>query len=152
MSDLQHMPGHLIRRLQQAAVAIFHEEVAKHGIDLTPVQFAALAQVAEKPGLDQITLARLIAHDRTTIAGVVDRLVQKNFISRETNPTDRRAKILQLTSAGAVMVQAAMPVVEEAQHIILQGLDAHEREVLLSLLAKAAAAVNDLSRAPLKSG
>src|SRR3954470_14992511 len=71
------MPGHLARRFQQIAVAVFLAEVGDAGFDLTPVQYAALATIKANPGLDQVTLAGLIAYDRTTITGVVDRLVQK---------------------------------------------------------------------------
>lgn len=44
MTDVNTMPGHLIRRYHQASVAIFHARVAELGYDLTPVQYAALAK------------------------------------------------------------------------------------------------------------
>jgi hypothetical protein len=58
-SDLiiHHMPGHFIRRLQQVAVKLFFERV---GLDMTPVQFAALAAVAQRPRIDQARLSALI--------------------------------------------------------------------------------------------
>ena len=71
--DLEQLPGHHIRRLQQIAVAIFLQETEATGI--TPVQYAALQTVvANMPGLDQRTLARSIGFDTSTIAGVIDRL------------------------------------------------------------------------------
>ena len=57
--------------------------MAEAGFDLTPVQFAALAVIAEHPRIDQATLAGLIAYDRVTIGGVVDRLSQKGYILRD---------------------------------------------------------------------
>lgn len=51
------MPGHLARRFQQIAVAVFLAEVEAAGFDLTPVQYAALAAIAANPSIDQITLA-----------------------------------------------------------------------------------------------
>ena len=77
MKDAHDMPGHLARRFQQIAVAVFLAEVEEAGYDLTPVQYAALAAVGANHGIDQVTLAGLIAYDRSTITGVVDRLVQK---------------------------------------------------------------------------
>ena len=53
--DIEAQPGHLIRRLQQFAVALFMDET--QGQDLTPVQFAALAAAHRQPGMDQRTLA-----------------------------------------------------------------------------------------------
>ncbi len=75
VKDNNEMPGHLARRFQQIAVAVFLAEVEDAGFDLTPVQYAALAAISTNPGIDQVTLAGLIAYDRTTITGVVDRLV-----------------------------------------------------------------------------
>ena len=89
MRDLNDMPGHLIRRMQQAAVAIFHAAVGGTHGDLTPVQYAALVRVNLNPGIDQATLAGLIAYDRTTITGVVDRLVTKGLLIREVSQKDR---------------------------------------------------------------
>ena len=79
MTDNNDMPGHLARRFQQIAVAIFHAEVEEAGYDLTPVQYAALTTIRTHPGIDQATLAGLIAYDRTTITGVVDRLVAERL-------------------------------------------------------------------------
>jgi DNA-binding MarR family transcriptional regulator len=150
MTDLKDMPGHLIRRMQQVAVAVFHAEVEAAGFDITPVQYAALVRVSGHPGIDQVTLAGLIAYDRTTIAGVVDRLVQKGFLSRDVSATDRRARVLQLTEAGATALEILTPAVERAQTVMLRGLDEREAAQFMHLLRKATDAVNDLSRAPLR--
>lgn len=150
MKDLNDLPGHLIRRLQQVAVAVFHSEVEAIGFDMTPVQFAALTRVGDHPGIDQATLAGLIAYDRTTIAGVVDRLVTKGFLSREVSPADRRAKVLHMTEAGRAALNRLTPAVERAQTVMLSGLDDAEAADFLRLLKKATDAVNDLSRAPLR--
>ena len=83
MTDNNDKPGHLARRFQQIAVAVFHAAVEEAGYDLTPVQYAALTEIATQPGIDQATLAGLIAYDRTTITGVVDRLVQKGLLVRQ---------------------------------------------------------------------
>ncbi|WP_321343555.1 MarR family transcriptional regulator [Breoghania sp.] len=152
MVDANDMPGHLIRRLQQSAVAIFHHEVEGAGIDLTPVQFAALDQVARTPDIDQVTLAGLIAHDRTTITGVVDRLAAKGLITRTVSKNDRRARTLHVTEDGIALIARARPHVEAAQTAMLQGLEAREQEEFLRLMKKALKATNALSRAPLKQG
>lgn len=151
VNAIYDMPGHLIRRFQQIAVAIFHGEVSEAGSDLTPVQYAALTTVAARPGIDQATLAGLIAYDRATIGGVVDRLVQKNLLAREINEKDRRAHVLLVTEDGRRLIETITPAVENAQRLMLQGLDETEKADFLRLLAKALDAVNDLSRAPLKS-
>ncbi|HRE22051.1 MAG TPA: MarR family transcriptional regulator, partial [Rhabdaerophilum sp.] len=81
--EIYDMPGHLIRRMHQAAVAIFDNEVRAAGADLTPVQFAAMMKIAAEPGIDQASVAQAIAYDRVTIGGVVDRLEAKGLVRRE---------------------------------------------------------------------
>lgn len=150
MDDIHSMPGHLVRRFQQIAVAIFIEETTEAGFDLTPVQYAALAETEAHPGLDQATLAGLIAYDRSTIGGVIDRLVQKGCVVRQVSGRDRRSRELRLTETGQQVLDAVRPVVRHVQDSILSGLDDKERELFLALLAKATSAANERSRAPLR--
>ena len=147
MTDNNDKPGHLARRFQQIAVAVFHAAVEEAGYDLTPVQYAALTTVGMQPGIDQATLAGLIAYDRTTITGVVDRLVQKGLVVRQASK-DRRAHALQITDEGRSTLEGIEPAVEAAQRIILAGLSNAEAATLMRLLRKAIAAGNELSRAP----
>lgn len=150
MRDTNDMPGHLARRFQQIAVAVFLAEVGGAGFDLTPVQYAALAAISANPSIDQVTLAGLIAYDRTTITGVIDRLVQKGLVERNASSRDRRARELQITADGKRTLRAITPAVESAQQIMLRGLTQTESEELMRLMRKAIAAGNELSRAPLR--
>ena len=152
MSNPNEMPGHLARRFQQIAVAVFLTEVESAGFDLTPVQYAALATISTNPAVDQITLAGLIAYDRTTITGVIDRLVQKCLVVRETSSRDRRARELKITDEGRRTLRRMTPAVEAAQRTMLRGLTETEASELMHLLRKAIAAGNELSRAPLREG
>jgi DNA-binding MarR family transcriptional regulator len=150
VTDNNDKPGHLARRFQQIAVAIFHAEVEEAGHDLTPVQYAALTTIKTHPAIDQATLAGLIAYDRTTITGVVDRLVLKGLLVRQANSSDRRIRELQITDEGRRVLCGIEPAVEAAQRIMLRGLTADEADQFLRLLCKAIEASNELSRAPLR--
>ncbi|MBP1848945.1 MarR family winged helix-turn-helix transcriptional regulator [Rhizobium halophytocola] len=150
MLEIFEMPSHLVRRLNQASVSMFMEETGKRGYDLTPVQYGALIAISDRPGLDQATLANHIAYDRVTIGGVVDRLVQKKFVRREISATDRRARELYLTETGSKILEEVRPIVRDTQELLLQGLDTDERILFMRMLRKAADAVNERSRAPLR--
>jgi len=150
VNEVYDMPGHLARRFQQIAVAVFHAEVGAAGYDLTPVQYAALVAVATNPGIDQATLAGLIAYDRATIGGVVERLVQKGYLARRVSGRDRRARELHVTDAWRAASATVAPAVQRAQERMLIGLTPNESGQFMELLRKAIAAANDLSRAPLR--
>ncbi len=136
MNEIHRMAGHQIRRLNQISLALFRERMAAAGVELTPVQYAALATLADRPGLDQASLAAEIAYDKVTIGGVVDRLAAKRLVDRRPSPTDRRAKALSLTPEGAALLECVRPVVWALQDDILGGLTQDERSCFLGLLAR----------------
>lgn len=136
------MAGHLIRRLQQLSTQVFQRETRAAGFDLTSVQFAALDALHANPGIEQAQLATLIAYDRATIGGVVDRLERKGLIQREVSPADRRARLVSLTEAGERQVEEMTPVVEALQERILGMLDAEDRATFLRLARAALAPEN----------
>ena len=138
------MPGHLIRRLHQISTQIFAQRVKAAGLDLTPVQFAALDALHQNPGVDQASLAHSIAKDRATIGAVVDRLEQKGLIARAINSRDKRARELTLTDEGRAMLTALLPVVTDLQKEILGGLNDAEFQQFIALAAKVAQAVEPM--------
>jgi DNA-binding MarR family transcriptional regulator len=144
--DLDALPGHHIRRLQQIAVAIFLQETEASGI--TPVQYAALQAVTNQPGIDQRTLARSIGFDTSTIAGVVDRLEARGLMQRNTSPVDRRMRLLTVTATGAELLAEVQPGMLRAQQRMLAPLPEGEREAFMRMLRALVQANNELSRAP----
>lgn len=149
MDDIYSMPGHLIRRMQQISASVFADHMKAAGTDLTSPQFAALRALQDNPGVDQATLAGLIAHDRPTMGGVVDRLSAKGLVERKINPADRRARIVTLTAEGAALLDRIGPLIEQVQTETLPGLTESERAEFIRLARKVAEAGNELSRAPL---
>ena len=117
------------------------------GHDLTAPQFATLAVLSKSPGIDQATLAGLIAHDRPTIGGVVERLEAKGLVPRRRNEKDRRAMVLHLSDEGATLLADLLPQVRAVQPEILPGLTDAERAEFVRLATKVArAATRPLAR------
>jgi DNA-binding MarR family transcriptional regulator len=148
--QIHGMPGHLIRRLQQVAVAIFIEEMDKAGIDLTPVQFAALSAIQTYPRIDQATLGGVIAYDRTTIGGVIDRLEEKSLVRRAVDKENRRVRQLIIEPEGERLLTRVKPLVARIQKRIVAPLNGTERALYMRLITKLASAHNEQSRAPLR--
>ena len=142
-------PGHLIRRLQQIAVAIFMTETKRFNI--TPVQYSALVAVEMHPGIDQTTLVNIIAFDRSTIGSVVGRLESKQWIKRAAGASDRRTKRLTITAQGRKVLREIDTAVDAAQRLILAPLRPAERPAFMSMLTRLVHINNDLSRAPLRT-
>jgi DNA-binding MarR family transcriptional regulator len=146
LEELHRKPGHLIRRAQQIAVAIFIEECA--AFDLTPVQYAAMVAIGELPGIDATRLSAQIAFDRSTLGNVLERLEARGFVERYPSPDDKRIKLLKLTPQGRAVIRRAEEAVCRTQERILAPLNARDRRVLLELLAQLVEVNNDASRVP----
>ncbi|MCB1998343.1 MAG: MarR family transcriptional regulator [Rhodoferax sp.] len=131
------MAGHLIRRLHQQSTQVFVQHTRAAGFDLTSVQFAALDAIQAHPGTDQARVAELIAYDRATIGGVIDRLEHKGWVRRVVSERDRRARELSLTDEGEQVYRALLPVVKGLQDDILQALNASDRARFLKLARQA---------------
>jgi MarR family transcriptional regulator, lower aerobic nicotinate degradation pathway regulator len=129
---LDDLPGHYIRRLQQMAVAIFLEETEAHGI--TPVQYAALQAVHDRPQLDQRTLSRSIGFDTSTIGGVIDRLEKRGLMQRNASDEDRRVRLLTLTAEGEALLEEVQPAMMRAQLRMLEPLPEPDRARFMQML------------------
>ena len=146
LKDLHSKPGHLIRRAQQIAVAIFIDECAE--FDLTPVQYAALVAIRENPGIDATRLSALIALDRSTLGQVLERLEARKLASRFASPDDKRIKLLKITASGAALLKRAEAAVLRAQRRILAPLPPNDQNKLIDLLGRLVELNNDASRVP----
>lgn len=132
--DLEQVPGHAIRRLQQLAFALFMQETASSGT--TPVQYAVLQTLADQPGIDQRTLAHAVSLDTSTIAGVVDRLQARGLLTRSLSPEDRRVRLLHLTHDGEALRAQLLPAMLRAQDRILEPLSAPEQAAFMALVQR----------------
>lgn len=142
------LPGHLLRRCHQIAVALFLDECAE--FELTPLQFAILSALVEQGPQDQVTLGGATALDRTTITVVVRNLEERGLLVRDKCNHDQRSKIVNITELGSSLVDKVRPAVLKAQARIIAPLTSHESKQLLSLLDKLAEANNEHSRAPVR--
>lgn len=141
---VDQIPGHAIRRLQQIAVGLFHQETQELGV--TPVQYAVLQTVHNHAGTDQRTLANLVALDTSTTASVVDRLEARAWITRKVSADDRRVRLLALTPTGEQMLQEVIPCMERAQQRILSPLSPQDQAEFMRLLNLLVSESKDFSR------
>ena len=118
------------------------------GLDLTPVQFAALAAAQRQPGMDQRSLAAGIGFDTSTTGGVLDRLEGRGLIQRSISPDDRRVRLINLTAAGADMLQTVTPRMLAAQQRILEPLPEAQRTAFMDMLGRLVRAHQDGRSSP----
>lgn len=135
-------PGHLIRRAQQIAVAVFMEETL--AFDVTPIQFAILNALIDAPGEDQVTLSKHVAFDPATFGSVVARLEVKGWVKRAADHSDKRRKLLWVTKEGKKTALKMKKAVDKAQIRIVSPLTEPEQQLLVQLVKKLVAGHGEL--------
>lgn len=148
LDDIYQAPGHLIRRAQQIAVGAFFEEFKGH--EVTPVQYAALVAIRERPGIDQRTLVNLIAIDRSTIGSMLRVMEDRMLISRVTPRHNQRIKQLFILPLGNSLVEDTRQNIERVADRILEPLTPSEREMFMRCLVRLVDLNNGMSRVPLQ--
>ena len=144
--SLNDQPGHLIRRAHQISVSVFYETL---GREVTPVQYAVMRTLQDKPGIDQVTLAQQVALDTSSTADIAVRLEGKGWITRKMLARGQRE--LRLTPEGEELLARMVPGMQEMQNALLGMLTEQERRDFLQLLSKFVTVNNDRSRAPMRT-
>lgn len=106
----------------------------EQGIDLTPEQYALLAELASRGELAQKELAKSTFKDAPTVSRIIDLLVKKGWINRSADTDDRRKYILTLTPAGQAIFETAAPIVHAAREVGWQGLTEEDYSRLKHIL------------------
>jgi MarR family transcriptional regulator, lower aerobic nicotinate degradation pathway regulator len=153
VTDLQALykrPGFLMRRAHQIAVSIFMDETAPTGV--TTTQYGLMYILRARPGLDQISLAKLIGLDRSTTGLVLGKLERSGLVVRQPSAHDRRRKELALTPQGETLLVSLAEPVQRAQAKAMEPFTEAERVQFLSLLEKFVTVYNGVVRAPLTPG
>jgi len=134
---LARSPSHLLHRALQLALDVYGEEV---GAGLTQRQYAVLAAVAADEGLTQTDLVRATGIDRSTLADMIARMIEKGYLGRERSTLDARAKTVRLADKGRDALSETAPRVADADSRIMGHLTAGKRDAFitaLSVLSKA---------------
>lgn len=147
--SLKKSPGHLLRRAQQYAHDLYSKEVGSSGP--TPRQFEVLHVVAENEGLSQTDLVRHTGIDRSTLADMIARMMNKGLLSRKRTKEDARANAVSITAAGKRMLKSAESKVNKADNAVLAVLPKTQQAAFMKALTAYADALDkmdDSSAAP----
>ena len=136
----QLMPGNslgfLLTDLSRLFRQAFEKVVGGAGLELTPGEIRALAQVARHSGARQAVLADRMGVEPMTLSAYLDRLEAHGLIVRTTDPTDRRAKVISHTPAAEVIFERVRPLAMQVYHQMTEGLDEDELRIVDSALVK----------------
>ena len=138
----------MIRRAHQIAVSLFLEETGE--LRITTTQFGILHLLKHRPGLDQISVAKLLGLDRSTTSMVLKTLESAGLIGRTVGASDRRKRSLALTPEGERMLARLKEPARRVMERQLSAFTPAERKAFLELLGKFTRTFNEKTRVPLE--
>lgn len=135
MSGLMDDLGFLLSRASGLVARSANAALAPSGLRVR--QYSVLTLVCDEPnGLSQRHLAAVLGLDPSQVVALVDELDEAGLVRRQSDPQDRRARLVTATAAGrrrhrSAAVRAAQGVQER-----LATLEPDEQEALRQMLVR----------------
>jgi DNA-binding MarR family transcriptional regulator len=104
---------HFLPTLKELVTAYqaFEHYAAGHikSMGLTMTQFDVIATLGNQPPMACKDLGHKTLVSKGTLTGVLERLEEKGFVFRESNPEDARSQLISLTKSGQRLFERAFP-------------------------------------------
>jgi DNA-binding MarR family transcriptional regulator len=136
--ELAEAPSHLLKRCLQYFGDLYVREAGT--CELTKQQFTVLAALENNEGVSQTALVEMTGIDRSTLAEMVRRMLERSLISRERTETDARANAVAITASGRKALRVARSAADRAEKALLESLPPSERTKFVKALSAIAAA------------
>ena len=138
--DLDVSPTHTLQRITRAGLLqtqSFTETFARYGISWGEyLVLAALRRAGPPYRMNPTTLFNSVVLSSGAMTNRLDRLEEMGLIRRLPDPTDRRGRLVELTTKGRELVDKAVVEHLANEEHMLSGLSASERTRLADLLRK----------------
>ena len=146
--DLSQSPSHLLRRCVQYANDLFSHEPSAS--ELTKQQYTVLVAVEQNEGVSQTDLVAFTGIDRSTLAEMIRRMIEKGLLSRERTESDQRANAVRLAAGGRKALRGARTASDRVERALLSALPAGDRAKFSRMLSTivAAAEAGDMNAPP----
>ncbi|MGC9975800.1 MAG: MarR family transcriptional regulator [Syntrophales bacterium] len=123
---------YLLAKAYQKAHACFKRRLHEYG--LTPVQSLVVMDISQAEGLSAKELGKRLLLDNATLSGVLDRLAEGGWITKETADDDRRFLHLHLSDKARELIGSLIKERDEANREIMSGLRLEEQILLRRML------------------
>ena len=140
--SFQSGTGYLLGKVGAVARRRWTATLAQTGV--SPNQFLVLMALAETGEVCQQFLAGVIGIDPRNIVPILDSLEARGLVSRETDPADRRRRLIELTSAGRRVVAELSALGAQTERELLAPVPEADQESLRRILRS----VLDAARPP----
>ena len=128
--------GFLIKQIHIAFETRCHKNLQRY--NLTPSQMDVLLYLKkhEEDTLTQRDLEIGLTLKNPTVTGLLNRLEEKGFITREQNLDDKRSKFIKMTDKSERVLEDAYLYIQELDAKMLNGISKEEKEQLFKHIYK----------------
>ena len=146
VSDLRSHTGFWLRFVSNHVSHTFARKLVGSGV--TVAEWVVLWEMFETSATSPSAVATATGLTRGAVSKLIERLVQKDLVSRAEAADDRRFQDVRLTPAGRTMVPKLAALADQNDHEFFSQLPVGERERLVATLKKLVAA-NKLKQIPI---
>lgn len=133
--DDTHAPDCMIFLLSKAFQKghfLIKKRLAPYG--LTNMQYVVLETLFHLEGLTAVELSTILAMDKATLSGVLERMAESGFIEKRPDENDRRAIRVYLTERSKNLRATLLKEREAANEELLSGFKIEEKVLLRRFL------------------
>ena len=135
--------GFLITDVSRMIRAEMDRRVAQAGLGITAGEARTLAHAARAGTVRQNVLAERMGIEAMTLSSYVDRLEGSGLVTRTTDPSDRRAKQVELTAAAEPVLSTIRAIAADIRAEASRSLPCDDWEKVLEMLKAARANLSD---------
>ena len=128
--------GFYISQIKQLQDRIFERMLSENGIEISGGQGRILFVLWKKDHLTISEISEQTSLAKNTVSVVVDGMVRKGIVERETNPSNRRQTIISLTDYAQSMREQYETVSRQMNQLFYQGFSEREQKEFESFLAR----------------
>ena len=111
---------------------IWTQRLKQYGV--TPEQCAVMFCLWEKDGVTPKGLSFEVSKDAPTTVRILEKLIKKGLVRRESDPADKRSYRIYVTPSGNALREKIRATLKDQMEIILKGIDNKELQLLMKLL------------------
>ncbi len=112
----------------------YYRNIKMEDLGLTSIQSDALIAALRKPEITASQLKEQLQLSQSTVAGIIERLESKGFISKVSDPQDARKTRLIPTEQGRQLEEKLRKIALDIQNAISDGMNTEEQAEFSRLL------------------
>jgi DNA-binding MarR family transcriptional regulator len=128
------MPAKPLRLIPEVHRATHRIGIYLDSLGITQGEAHILSHLAASGDSTIAELHRALAHRRSTLTSILDRLAERQFITRESAPADRRSFVVRLSKKGKTVAAQVHRELARIEESALRGVSSNQFQSVVKVL------------------